>query len=42
MNLKRRVLKIMCKSHIQIAVRNPAVILGYFLPAIDFNVEKAD
>jgi len=27
--------KVMAKSHIQIAVRNPAAILGYFRPAID-------
>jgi len=28
--------KIMSKSHIQIAVRTPEAILGYFKPAIDF------
>jgi hypothetical protein len=28
---------IMQKSHIQIAVRNPAAILGYFKPNIDFS-----
>jgi len=31
--------KIMSQSHIQIAVRNPEVILGFFRPAIDFTAE---
>lgn len=34
--------KIYRKSHVQIAVRNPAVILGYFLPAVDFRTKNAD
>lgn len=34
--------KIMEKSHIQIAVRNPDHILGYFRPNVDFAGQKAD
>lgn len=32
--------KIFRQSHIQIAVRNPEVIVGFFLPAIDFDTER--
>jgi hypothetical protein len=34
--------KILRQSHIQIAVRNPAVIVGYFLPTIDFEAKSTD
>jgi hypothetical protein len=34
--------RILRQSHIQITVRNPAVIVGYFLPAIDFGGKKND